>query len=268
MEFLEVFKWICLAIFVCAAIVWLLDLAGLREMTDPGQRKTLNFALGTTLIGGMASFAATAFFDPGKGNGSVEPGPQQTETPAPPVGPTSQPEPTDAPTDAGTPTPPSTPSPSPSQTLAPGTNPMSAPACGVRVPQALAAWAQEELGDPPDFTCAERQIYPTCLDPLRQRSQSEISRAAARECGEELARFRRDYIARVYGEKAGYQVNLDNAEASLRFRTDEEAVERYDYVAAEISRMNGREWERFVEIDRRSRQDMMACQGQRRCLVD
>ena len=52
------------------------------------------------------------------------------------------------------------------------------------------------------------------------------------------------------------------------YGSSDEAVERYDYVTAEISRMNGREWDGFVAIDCQSREDMRACQDERRCLED
>lgn len=62
MEFVELFRWVCLALFFGAGVIWLLDVAGPLTIRDASQRKILNAALGTTLVGGMASFAATEFF--------------------------------------------------------------------------------------------------------------------------------------------------------------------------------------------------------------
>ena len=140
--------------------------------------------------------------------------------------------------------------------------------CGVAVPQALADWARDHLGEPPDFTCAEQQPYPQCVATLQGRSRPEISRVAARQCGDDLAAFRRSFVAPVYGAKASYQINLDHTEFALRSGVSDDAADRHDYVAAEISRMNGREWDGFVAIDRQSREDMRACQDERRCLED
>ena len=130
----------------------------------------------------------------------------------------------------------------------------------------LADWARDHLGEPPDFTCAEQQPYPQCVATLQGRSRPEISRVAARQCGDDLAAFRRSFVAPVYGAKASYQINLDHTEFALRSGVSDDAADRHDYVAAEISRMNGREWDRFVAIDRKSREDMRACQDERRCL--
>jgi hypothetical protein len=92
LEFLDLFKWICLALFTMVAVIWLLDMIGLVKIRTPAQRKILNTALGTTLIGGMASFAVSAFFTqpitPGPGPGPG-PGPTQTSAPSLPAASTS-----------------------------------------------------------------------------------------------------------------------------------------------------------------------------------
>ena len=164
------------------------------------------------------------------------------------------------------PAPTATPTPVPTRTPVPDDPRPPVARCGVAVPQALADWARDHLGEPPDFTCAEQQPYPQCVATLQGRSRPEISRVAARQCGDDLAAFRRSFVAPVYGAKASYQINLDHTEFALRSGVSDDAADRHDYVAAEISRMNGREWDRFVAIDRKSREDMQACQDERRCL--
>ncbi|MEG9269502.1 hypothetical protein [Qipengyuania sp. Mu-71] len=250
---LEVIVWTCVGLFVGVVLLGFAALVGWWHPRDEETGKWLKRSVVFPLVGGVVGFATLEF---GSGRDTPlppEPSPTVSPTVSPsPFLPTGTPTPTPRPTPTGTPTPPD-----------PG--PL-AEACTVSVPQSLTIWADEQLGEPPAFTCAGRQPYPTCLDPLRQRSRPEISSAAARECGDALAAFRREYVAPVYGAKATYQVNLDTAEAALRLRTSDEAVERYDYVTAEISRMNGREWDGFVAIDRQSREDMRACQDERRCL--
>ena len=57
-----VLGWICIALFGGAALIWLADMVGWVTIREAGQRKMLNSALGVTLIGGIASFAATTIF--------------------------------------------------------------------------------------------------------------------------------------------------------------------------------------------------------------
>ncbi|HBC15264.1 MAG TPA: hypothetical protein DC026_06150, partial [Erythrobacter sp.] len=106
------------------------------------------------------------------------------------------------------PAPTATPTPVPTRTPVPDDPRPPAARCGVAVPQALADWARDHLGEPPDFTCAEQQPYPQCVATLQGRSRPEISRVAARQCGDDLAAFRRSFVAPVYGAKASYQINL------------------------------------------------------------
>jgi hypothetical protein len=257
---LEVIVWTCVGLFVGVVLLGFAALVGWWHPRDEETGKWLKRSVVFPLVGGVVGFATLEF-----GSGRDTPPPPE---PSPTVSPSSAPSPL-LPTGSG-PDGPATglPSPTSSPTSTPTPPPAEPEPCAVAVPRSLAMWADEQLGEPPAFTCAGRQPYPPCLDPLRERSRPEISSAAARECGDMLAAFRREYVAPVYGAKATYQVNLDTAEAALRLRTSDEAVERYDYVTAEISRMNGREWDGFVAIDRQSREDMRACQDERRCLDD
>ena len=227
---LAVVVWTCVGLFVGVVLLGFAALAGIWQPRDEETGKWLKRSVVFPLVGGVVGFATFVF--------ASERGlpPQPTPTPAP------------------------TRTPVPEDPRAPVAR------CGVAVPQALADWARDHLGEPPDFTCAEQQPYPQCVATLQGRSRPEISRVAARQCGDDLAAFRRSFVAPVYGAKASYQINLDHTEFALRSGVSDDAADRHDYVAAEISRMNGREWDRFVAIDRKSREDMRACQDERRCL--
>lgn len=80
--FLSVFMWVCLALFAAAAVIWLLDMVGQVTIRSPAQRTMLNAALGTTLLGGMASFAVGAFFTPPAPATPGSPEPSTTATAA------------------------------------------------------------------------------------------------------------------------------------------------------------------------------------------
>jgi len=90
-EFLTAFKWICLALFAASAVIWLLDMVGVLTIRTPAQRKIFNAALGTTLIGGMAGFAVTAFFTPPEPDPKPQPNPTPSVQPAGPASPSPSP---------------------------------------------------------------------------------------------------------------------------------------------------------------------------------
>lgn len=246
MEFAAAFMWLCLALFGATAAIWLLDMVGVVTIRTPAQRKILNASLGTTLIGGMASFAVSSFFTPG-GSGTSTPavpptnGPSAPQTASPPIG-----------------TPP--PDASPSGPASPP--PLQPAACKPAAhPAELAEWATATLDTPPTFRCAIGAPYPVCIAELREAPREAITQDAARACGADLLAFRRTNISPAYAAKIHYQDNLDAAEASLRSPRDETDVKRRAYVINEIARMNGTLWRDFTALDQRSRTDMLACQS-------
>ena len=258
---LAVVVWTCVGLFVGVVLLGFAALAGIWQPRDEETGKWLKRSVVFPLVGGVVGFATFVFAS----ERGLPPRPTPTPEPSPFLSPSPHPSRTDAPPEP-TPAPTATPTPVPTRTPVPDDPRPPVARCGVAVPQALADWARDHLGEPPDFTCAEQQPYPQCVATLQGRSRPEISRVAARQCGDDLAAFRRSFVAPVYGAKASYQINLDHTEFALRSGVSDDAADRHDYVAAEISRMNGREWDRFVAIDRKSREDMRACQDERRCL--
>lgn len=204
MAFASVLMWLCLALFAAAAVIWLLDMVGVLTIRTSTQRTMLNASLGTTLLGGMASFAVGTFFTP-------LPKPSDPSTPS--AAPSGVQSPAATPAATGSPTN----SPTPGQSPTPPVPPPSQAACQQAAhPPRLAEWATTALGTPPSFRCAIAAPYPGCVAELRGRDLAEISREAARACGAELIDFRRTYISSAYAAKLTYQDKLDAAEASLR----------------------------------------------------
>jgi hypothetical protein len=243
MEFLDGFKWICLALFTAAAVIWLLDMIGKVTIRSGAQRAMLNASLGTTLLGGMASFAVETFFSPAQADAVA---------------------PVAAPIAAA-----ATASPAPAEQSAQTVTPQPATCRPAAHPAALAEWASAELDTPPTFRCAIGAPYPACIAELREKPHADISQEAARACGADLLAFRKTHVGPAYAAKIGYQDNLDAAEASLRSARTEEEVMRRDYVVNEIARMNGPLWKDFTALDQRSRADMLACQSNAlRCVID
>jgi hypothetical protein len=253
-EFLSVFMWLCLALFAAAAVIWLLDMVGVVTIRSSAQRTMLNASLGTTLLGGMASFAVSAFFTSdgatGAGAAQAQTGGQEASAPAPGAGPPPSP-----PSSA---LPPAAPTPPPAQTAC---RPAAHPA-------ALADWAAVDLGTPPTFRCAIAAPYPVCIADLRELPRAEIAHEAALACGAALLAFRKTHISAAYAAKLSYQDNLDAAEASLRTPRNADEQARRSYVITEIGRMNGELWKDFTALDQRSKTDMLACQSNaQRCLT-
>jgi hypothetical protein len=249
MEFLDGFKWICLALFTAAAVIWLLDMIGKVTIRSGTQRTMLNASLGTTLLGGMASFAVEAFFSPTQADAAapVDASSAAAASAAPPAADPSSASPS-APA-------PATPQPA---TCRPAAH-----------PAALAEWAAVALDTPPTFRCAIGAPYPACMAELREKPRADISLEAARACGADLLAFRKTHVGPAYAAKIGYQDNLDAAEVSLRTARTEDEVKRREYVVNEIARMNGPLWKDFTALDQRSRADMLACQSNAlRCLSD
>lgn len=251
MEFATVFMWLCLALFGATAVIWLLDMVGVLTIRTPAQRKMLNASLGTTLIGGMASFAVSSFFTP----------PSESEA-KPAMPPDTMHTPTPVAADGA---------PSPVPSSSPATpSPLQPSACKPAAhPAEFAEWASSALGTPPTFRCAIGAPYPDCLAELREQPRETITQEAARACGDALRAFRRVHITAAYAAKKDYQDNLDAAEASLRAPRDEDDAKRRGYVVNEIARMNGTLWTDFTALDQRSRNDMLACQSASlRCIAD
>ncbi|MDP5103688.1 MAG: hypothetical protein NWP98_07155 [Erythrobacter sp.] len=267
MEFAAVFMWACLGLFLAAGAIWLLDMAGALTIRSPAQRTMLNAALGTTLLGGMASFAVATFFPPPPST----PEPAKQPEPATPIAPPAGPVPTPPGGEGATPAPSSTNTAAPGATPSPQVPPApSQTACRLAAhPPRLAEWANATLSTPPSFRCAITAPYPACVAELRERDVAEISREAARACGADVINFRRSHISSAYAAKLTYQDNLDAAEASLRIPRNVEEEDRRDYVVAEIARMNGQAWRDFTALDQRSKLDMLLCQTDaKRCLAD
>ena len=254
MAFLTVFMWLCLALFAAAAVIWLLDMVGVLTIRTDAQRTMLNASLGTTLLGGMASFAVGAFFTP-PGDAAVPPEPAVTPSAPPPATPTM---PLDGPAAPDNPATPPAPVPPQPAVCKPAAH-----------PAILAEWAAAALGTPPTFRCAIAAPYPGCVAEMRELPLAEIARDTALTCGAELRAFRQLHIASAYAAKRGYQDNLDAAEASLRSPRNVEETAQQSYVAREIERMNGTLWKDFTALDQRSRNDMLACQSDvQRCLIN
>jgi hypothetical protein len=260
MEFAAVFMWLCLALFGATGVIWLLDMVGVLTIRTPTQRKILNAALGTTLIGGMASFAVSTFFTPPAADKDEPVTPPTAVPSAPPSGAIAA-----SPVAAD-----SSPVAAPSSAPDPGPPVPQPSSCKPAAhPAEFAEWATPILGTPPTFRCAIGAPYPTCLAELREKPREGITQEDARACGDALLAFRRVHITPAYAAKNNYQDNLDAAEASLRAPRNEEDIKRRAYVIREIGRMNGTLWTDFTALDQRSKVDMLACQsGVQRCIVE
>lgn len=243
--------WLFLAIFAVLAIISILDLIKLIEIRSASQRKWLfNSVLGAAVlsVGGLGK----AYYNDLIGQiGS--PTPEATARPGPsgeparPAGPVQQPSPSSE---------------------GPKADPSDAASnCAARAPEALRDWAQAELGERPDFACVARERYPRCVASLQGRAAAENSSIEARACAREIEAFRRNQISPVLARKGSYQVNLDSAEANSRSAGTPAELEHRDYVVAEIARMNGTEWQRFVTFDRDSLRDLGACNSAAKCTL-
>lgn len=174
MAFLTVFMWLCLALFAAAGVIWLLDMVGVLTIRTSTQRTMLNASLGTTLLGGMASFAVATFFtapeqepeQPGQAPGAQSPSP------------TPSPAPTGAPTGAAPPS------------AAPSPSPSDEPAAPVAADPALSQPVRDYLSannlTRPMIDPQWAAQYPPCA---KQSRTVALLPSKARGCFAELNRF-------------------------------------------------------------------------------
>ncbi|MCB2048318.1 MAG: hypothetical protein KDE32_08835 [Novosphingobium sp.] len=251
-ENLEIIQKICVLFFGLCCLIWICDLV-FRIIRDDVQRKILNTTLGGSLLAGIVTVALP-----------VNDGPEPVEAEPVATGGAADI------ADSGDQQSGSTASPDLSARVPADTRPGdSIPPCGIEVPGALKEWAKDRLGEAPDFKCATRQTYPPCIEEIREGSKTETSRLAAKDCGERIFAFRREFVTPVYAAKVTYQDNLTSSELSLRTPRSAEDEDRRDYVVAELERLNGKTWEKFADLDRQSSLDMAACHDRkRRCFLD
>ena len=211
MEFFEVFRWVCLALFFGAGIIWLLDVAGPLTIRDAAQRRILNLALGTTLVGGMASFAATEFF------ASDQPDPIRRVPPIAIASGTATPPPSrPVPARSGAPlrADPPEPDPGPPQAEEP------------ELPAEVSAFLAAKGLHRPVIARGWEASYPGCA---REARSAPLDRLAARACFRALDGFNRavltpyqdaydDYVPRVaqlsYAQPAGAVLDFLRQEAA------------------------------------------------------
>lgn len=243
--------WLFLAIFAVLAVISILDLVKIVEIRDENRRKWLFRSVLGCVVLAVGGFGKAYYDDRAK---RLEPSIEQ---------PARNPKPSDVvgPTASGTT------APSPAPTATPAEPPPFDSRCESRAPESLRKWANEVLGERPNFSCKMRDRYPPCIAELQGRAAAENSPTEARDCGKAIEQFRRDEITPVLTRKVSYQVNLDNAEATTRSAASPEEIVRREYVVAEIARMNGSEWDRFVAVDRESYRDLGACNSQAKCTL-
>ncbi|MGB3469702.1 MAG: hypothetical protein WBA51_02645 [Erythrobacter sp.] len=226
--------------------------------------KTSDWARGKVVlpvVGAVAGFTVLQFSagaDEPPGDGpvpaptspvSISPDPINSPIPVPSTSPTQAPlTPAPSPTPALPDRPPARPNPPV----------VEAASCAIEHPSSLAQSAAV-LGKRPNPNCAKNAPYPPCVADIASRSLGETVRAETWDCSRDLTEWRRTYIAGVLTLKAPYQTELEGAEISTRPRANEELSEWREYILAEINRLNGPSWDRFVEIDARSKQDMDRC---------
>lgn len=233
--------WACVVAFIlCLAGAVLV----LFELWTPRSRATRKWLLSGVLfsaVGAVGSFAAAQF------GGSPPPQPDSNQNgaaklavappaprPRPPVVPDSAPSSETRETPADT------------------------------LPAAVREWA-EVLGPRPGFETAMRAAYPNCVASLSGQNEASVPSEAAAACRRQLAQFHTEWILPVYNRKAPYEQNLELQERALRPRNLEpEILPRYSYVLAEMARLQGEQWDRFVTLDRQVADDSAACL-RRRC---
>lgn len=231
--FLSVFMWVCLALFAAAAVIWLLDMVGQVTIRSSAQRTLLNAALGTTLLGGMASFAVGAFFTPPAPANptSSDPSPGATKTPAPllsssPAGPSQA--------DPGSPRPPSE--------APPQRSPTPDPSLSETVRSFLEANRLDRPAIDPQWSAS----YPQCAE---QSRAAPLPKIEARACFRALDQFNSAvlrpyqdaydaYVPRVaelsYSQPAGEVLDFLRAEAGGFTNGTHEIAVLYRSISAQL----------------------------------
>lgn len=224
----ETIIWTCVIAFVVCVGVALRIV--IKERNDPAVRKWLLVSVLFVVVGGVATFAGGQFV-PDQDDEAAE-GTQTNSQSAdnrPPANDGDRPDGLPAPIIAG---------PAPAEPDAPEA-PSQAPGDrAVPASEAVASWADAELGQRPTFNPAAFP-YPQCVATLRQ--QESVSRSDARACRTELETLHRKAIVGFYNVKAPYDLNLKYQEQAIRqngINADPEQP-RYDYVVAEMNRLNG-----------------------------
>ena len=144
---LAVVVWTCVGLFVGVVLLGFAALAGIWQPRDEETGKWLKRSVVFPLVGGVVGFA-TFLFASERG---LPPRPTPTPEPSPFLSPSPLPSRTNAPP-GPPPAPIATPTPAPTRTPVPEDPRAPVARCGVAVPQALADWARDHLGEPPDFT--------------------------------------------------------------------------------------------------------------------
>ncbi|MDN3646793.1 hypothetical protein QWY75_11330 [Pontixanthobacter aestiaquae] len=252
-------------------------MAQLITIREAGQRKLLTAALGTTLIGSMASFAAVEFFPNGgksNGGGASEEEQSGKESSDEDFGEARATDPTGAgnrdtgEADSDTPSSPvpdlaPTPTPSPSTPAVAAEDEM--PACTMAPPPEFAAWAETNLGPRPNFACALEAKYPGCVADIQSRGEGATVGSEAAECARKITEFRRPTISKVYEFKDPYDRKIDEIAPSLSSPQTEIDQNRREYLCAEIKRLNGPQWQKFNALAKRSSRDAELCYSDARC---
>lgn len=234
--------WACVVAFILCLVGALLILF---ERWTPKRRSTSKWLVGgvlSSIVGAVGSFAAAQFS--GTSPPPIAEADQSGTTKAALVSP-SPPTPRPAAADA---------TPTPSVQDMPADN----------VPAGVREWA-EVLGPRPGFETAMRATYPACVASLSGQDEASVTSEASAACRRQLAQFHTEWILPVYNRKAPYERNLEQQEQALRARNLEpEILPRYSFVLAEMTRLQGEQWDRFVALDRRVADDSTACL-RRRC---
>jgi hypothetical protein len=102
--------------------------------------------------------------------------------------------------------------------------------------------------------------YPGCVARLASQSEETILSADVDACRHELTRMHSEQILPVYNLKDPYERKLEQEEEHLRSRhLEAETLPRYSYVLAEMERLRGERWDRFVALDRHLQDDIANC---------
>lgn len=240
----ETVIWTCVGAFIICMIAGVLIITGRWEPKDPAIRKWLLRSVFFTAVGSVATFAAVQFSG---GGADPVPSPEVNETkPLDPQGQRATPDtreqgrqdrgrlPVGPPRD---------------QEVRPVED----------IPQEVTSWAGSELGPRPMFCSAPD--YPECVATLR--GQDSVSRKEARRCRSALEQLHLAAVVGFYNLKRPYDIRLEQLEGALRDGgISQEELPRYNYVLAEMDRLNGDKSEEVSavhELEERLLQDIQAC---------